>query len=65
MRYWPFGGAAFQQSPRCHWSILSAPRPEGQKSQIGIGKDRRADQRSDEAFAVSYTHLTLPTICSV
>ena len=36
---------------------------------IQIGKDRAArvmsEMNDDEVEAVSYTHLTLPTICSV
>ena len=36
-----------------------------QKIQPGLGILRIGEREDDIAYAVSYTHLTLPTICSV
>eukprot|EP00975_Prorocentrum_lima_P034339 7218190-Prorocentrum_lima.AAC.1 len=37
----------------------------GQLSVRALGKELRLDEVKDHKGTVSYTHLTLPTICSV
>eukprot|EP00973_Karenia_brevis_P015031 2051579-Karenia_brevis.AAC.1 len=44
----------------CPWVLSGATQRQQQQAQVGLVGQLFADQRP-----VSYTHLTLPTICSV
>ena len=47
--------------------IMSSPDPSTHKHIIGVRNFDSAvwDRETQNAVSVSYTHLTLPTICSV
>ena len=40
-------------------------RSQGWATAVGVGGSKRARAIRRSYFSVSYTHLTLPTICSV
>ena len=46
-------------------AAFNQQRPQGEPIDLSGGDFRGLDLRSLDAEAVSYTHLTLPTICSV
>eukprot|EP00969_Alexandrium_andersonii_P216831 9576746-Alexandrium_andersonii.AAC.1 len=48
-----------------HGCRLGRARPRPQRLPRGLSSSNAATRPSDGQRAVSYTHLTLPTICSV
>ena len=61
----PRAPASRAASPPAEPGVIAIPQDSAQLRQIRVAAVEVADVPQDEVVAVSYTHLTLPTIYSV